>query len=182
MSSSATSSRTRVLSESAHQTLSGLGEDVPYHGGCQTIRCVALSESSSSDSEASVDIPQILESTEAMEFLGFSAGAAAAILERFLDGSKNIPDEDILDYAKGHVRSAPDAGTVEDDWNSAMASMGISQALRDQILDPKFSELRLTRNAQFLVLDTIEAKFMFLSSLDTNVLGSKPTDQGLISL
>ena len=44
------------------------------------------------------------------------------------------------------------AGT-EDDWNSAMAAIGITQSLYEQILKPGFSDLRLTCNAQCWVID-----------------------------
>ena len=180
---SSTSTRTRVLSESAHRTLSEFGEDVPLHNGWQRIRCVALSESSSStDSDASIDIPELLESTQAMEFLGFAPEAALDIYKRFLNGSKLLPNDSILQYAKGHVRSVPDVGLVEDDWNSAILGMGITQSLCSQILDPEFKDLRLTQNAQFWVLDTIEAKYIFLYSLEQNILKPKPSEQGPVSL
>ena len=42
---------------------------------------------------------------------------------------------------------------AEDDWNSAIAAMGITQSLYEQILDPGFSDLRLTCNAQYWVID-----------------------------
>ena len=151
-------------------------------GGWQTIRCMALSDSSSSDSEASVDVPQSLESPEAMEFLGFTHEAALEIFQRFQNASTILDDDCILEYAKGHVRSVPDVGCPEDDWTSAMIAMGITQALCQQILDPRFTDLRLTQNACFWVLDTIEVKYDFLLSLDDNVLGSKPSDQDLATL
>ncbi len=142
---------------------------------------MALSDASSSGSEASVDVPQFLESAEAMEFLGFTPEAALEIFQRFQDASTILDDDGILDYAKGHVRSVPHVGCPEDDWTSAMIAMGITQTLCQQILDPRFTDLRLTQNACFWVLDTIKAKYDFLLSLDDNILGSKPSDQGPVT-
>ena len=173
---------TQVLSQSAYHILSDSGEDIPIHGGWQTLRCIALSESSSSSSEASVEIPTFLESKEAMEFLGFTTEAAKGIYERFEKASQHIEGESILDYAKGRIRSVPDVGCLEDDWNGAILAMGITETLCKQILDPEFTDLRLTQNARYWVIDTIEAKFSFLTSLNMNVLGSRPSDHGPVSL
>ena len=175
-------SRTRVLRDSTRQILLELGEDVPCHGGWQTIPCMVLSDSSSSDFEASVEVPQYLESVEAMEFLGFTSEAALGIFQRFEDASAVIEDECILEYAKGQVRPVPDVGCPEDDWTSAMIAMGITQTLCQQILDPQFTDLRLTQNARFWVLNTIEAKFDFLLALNGIILGSTPRDLGPLSL
>lgn len=175
--------QTQVLDQSTYHLLSESGEYISIRDGWQTIRCVALSESSTSDSEGSVEVPTVFESLETLEFLGFKLEAGKEILARrgnALDHGEEDPC--ILDFAKGHIRSVPDIGCPEDDWNSAMLAMGITQTLCDQILDPEFSDIRLTQNARHWVIDTIAAKYFFLTSLNTNILGSKPSDQGPVSL
>ena len=117
-----------------------------------------------------------------MEFLGFTAEAALDIFQRFQDVSTFNEDDCILEYAKGHVRSVPGVGCPEDDWTSAMIVMGITQNLCQQVLDPRFTDLRLTQNARSWVLDTIKAKFDFLLALDNVILGSTPSEQGSMSL
>lgn len=179
---SSSSTQTQVLNQSTYHLLSESGEYITFRDGWQTIRCVALSESSSSDSEGSVEVPTVLESLETLEFLGFTPEAGKNILERFENALDLIEDPCILDYAKGHVRSVPDVGCPDDDWNSAMLAMGITQTLCNKILDPEFTDLRLTQNARYWVIDTIEAKFLFLTTLNANVLGSKLSDQGPVSL
>ena len=179
---SSTLEQTQVLSQPVYHIFSESGEDIPIRGRWQTIRCAALSDSSSSSSEASLEIPMFLESAEAMEFLGFTREAARDIFERFENASRSIEDEYILDYAKGHVRSVPDVGCPNDDWHSAIIAMGITPTLCEQILDPEFTDLRLTQNARYWVIDTIVAKYLFLASLDNNVLGLRPSDQGPVSL
>ena len=153
-----------------------------FRDGWQTIRCVALSESSSSESEGSIEIPTVLESLETLEFLGFTLEAGKTILERFENAFNVIEDPYLLAFIKAHVRSIPDVGCPEDDWQAAILAMGITQTLSNKILDPEFRNLRLTQNARYWVLDTIEAKYLFLTSLNTNVLGSKASAQGPVSL
>ena len=63
-----------------------------------------------------------------------------------------------------------------------MLAMGITQTLCHQILDPHFTDLRLTQNARFWVLDTIKAKFDFLLALDGIILRTTPRDLGPMSL
>ena len=180
--SSSTSGQTRILSDSAHQLLLRFGEHVSYRGGWQTIPSGGLWDSGTSDPEASVELPQFLESAEAMEFLGFTPEAALAIVQRFKDDSTFIKDDCILEYAKDQVTSSPDVGCPEDDWTSAIIAMGITQTLCQQILDPQFTDLRLTQTAYFWVFDTIKAKFDFLLALDGIILGYTPRALGPLSL
>ena len=179
---SSSSTLTQVLNKATYQVLSESGEYVAIRDGWQTIRCVALSESSSSDSEGSIEVPIVIESLETLEFLGFTPEAGKRILARFEDASDLMEDAYLLDFAKGQIRSVPDVGCPEDDWNSAILAMGITQTLSDKIMDPEFRDLRLTQNARYWVIDIIEAKFLFLTSLDTNVLGSRASAQGPVSL
>ena len=169
---SSPSIQTPVLSQSAYHLLSEAGKNVTIRDGWQTIRCAALSASTSSDLEASIEVPTVLESLETLEFLGFTPEAGKDILERFHNASELIEDPCFLDYVKGRVTSVPDVGCPEDDWNAAMLAMGITQTLCDNILDPEFTDLLLTQDASYWVIDTIEAKFMFLTSLNAKVLRS----------
>lgn len=170
---SSPSVQTQVLSQSAYHLLSESGENITIRDGWQTIRCAALSASSSSDSEASTEVPIVVESLETLEFLGFTPEAGKAILELFnkASGSSEVPC--FLEYVKGHVMSMPDVGCPEDDWNAAILAMGITQTLCDKILDPEFTNILLTETASYWVIDTIEAKFEFLKSLNTKVLRSR---------
>lgn len=109
--------------------------------GWQIIRVAAVSESSS-DSDASVKIPELLESPEAMQFLVFTGKAAAEIYERYLQGSARFAGEEIIGYAKGHIRSDTYVGVELDDLDAALASMGIKSDMRLQIMDPKLEHIR----------------------------------------
>ena len=126
---------------------------------------------------SSSSIPTVLESLETLEFLGFTPEAGKRILERFNNSLELIPEPYILDYIKAHIRSFRDVGCLEDDWNSTMLAMGVTQTLCDKILDPEFTNLRLTQNAQYWVIDTMEAKFHFLKSLDANILPPMQQEQ-----
>lgn len=177
------SNLTQVLNKSTYDVLSESGENVAIRDGWQTIKCITLSESSSPDqSEGSIEVPTVIESLETLQFLGFTPEAGRRILARFEDASDLMEDPYLLDFAKGQIRSVPDVGCPEDDWNGAILAMGITQTLSDKILDPEFRDLRLTQNASYWVRDTIEAKFLFLTSLDSNILGLRASAQGPVSL
>ncbi len=128
--------------------------------GWQIIRAAAVSEFSS-DSDASVKIPELLESPEAMQFLGFTEKAAAEIYDRYLQGSARFAGEEIFGYAKDHIRSDTDASAESDDWDETLASMGIKSDMRLQIMDSEFEHIRLTANAIHWALKTIQAKYHF---------------------
>ena len=165
--------QTQILSQSAYHLLSESGGNITIGDGWQMNRCTAfLASSSPSNSEKIVKVPIVLESLETLDFLGFTPEAGKDVLERYLNALELIEDPCFLDYAKGHVRSVPDVGCPEDDWNSAILAMGITQTLCDNILDPEFTDMRPTQNAQYWVIDMIEAKFLFLISLNTKVLRS----------
>ncbi|KAL8907601.1 MAG: hypothetical protein Q9207_001338 [Kuettlingeria erythrocarpa] len=165
---------TRVISSEASAYLALEGNSSVSEGGWLRLRVrdVSLSSSSSSDQdEARVTIPTILESVQALIFIGFHDQAANAIMHRYTLASAHEENPDILSFAKGHVRSAGDASLPWDDWEAAMAEMGVKTSLQDAIMDPRFEALRLTQSAMFWVLDTITTKYMYLLSLDREVLG-----------
>ena len=173
---------TKVISSEASRWLSEIGEEIVVTRGWLRLRTSEVS-SSSSDSNATIDIPQALETAETLRFLGFTSTATEAIFNRFEQACTDFPESTILDFAKGRVRSSTDASTTEDDWASAIDRMGINTALRDQIIDQRFEDLRLTKSARFWVLDTVVAKYRFLEGLDMMVLGRKRNpDTGYTSL
>ncbi|KAL8719253.1 MAG: hypothetical protein Q9225_003712 [Loekoesia sp. 1 TL-2023] len=108
--------------------------------------------------------------------------AAERILSRFSRVLSKEDDPELIEFIKGHVRSFPDAATGEEDWDEAMANMGIKAAVRNQIMLPAYQDLRETCTALDWVLDTVDAKYHYLKYLSGTVLGSsKKTGQGFIS-
>ncbi|KAL8727017.1 MAG: hypothetical protein Q9166_006315 [cf. Caloplaca sp. 2 TL-2023] len=159
--------RSSVLSSEASTRLTELGEDVTASDGWLHLRAKSLS--SSSESDAFVNIPQDLESRETLSFLGFTEYASSIIYDRFLN-SPDLYDAELIDFAKAHIRSTDDAATPEDNWVEAMLRMGIKTSLCEAIMDPTFADLRVTQTASFWVLDVITTKYMFLQDITSMVL------------
>lgn len=171
---------TQILSSEASTHLTENGDEPLQVGGWIRLR---VSSVSSSDSEDIVNVPAVLESLEALIFIGFTDHAAERIFSRFSQVLSMEDDSELIEFIKGHVRSFPDAASGEEDWHEAMANMGIKAAVRNQIMLPAYQDLRETRTALYWVLDTLDAKYHYLKHLSGTVLGSsKETDQGFVSL
>ncbi|KAI4251211.1 MAG: hypothetical protein L6R42_008468 [Xanthoria sp. 1 TBL-2021] len=165
---------TRVISSEASAQLSLNGDSPISEGGWFHIRVRDISSSSSSSSEEAeprVTIPAVLESVQALSFIGFTDRAADQIMYRHSLVSAHRDDVDILSFAKGHIRSAKDASLPWENWRDAMDEMGVKNSVQEAIMLPQFESLRLTQSAMFWVLDTISAKYMYLQSIDREVLG-----------
>ncbi|KAL8920175.1 MAG: hypothetical protein Q9208_006421 [Pyrenodesmia sp. 3 TL-2023] len=164
---------TPIISSEASAHISLSAEPPVSEGGWIQLRVRDISSSSSSSEEAEsrITIPTVLESVEALSFIGFNAHAADRIMHRYNLASAHEADLNLLGFAKGHVRSARDASLPWEDWETAMEEMGVKISLQRAIMDPHFEALRLTQSAMFWVLDTITAKYMYLQSLDREVLG-----------
>ncbi|KAL8749360.1 MAG: hypothetical protein Q9199_007735 [Rusavskia elegans] len=165
---------TRVISSEASAQLSLNGDSPISEGGWFHIRVRDISSSSSSSSEEAeprVTIPAVLESVQALSFIGFTDRAADQIMYRHSLVSAHRDDVDILSFAKGHIRSANDASLPWENWRDAMDEMGVKDSVQEAIMLPQFESLRLTQSAMFWVLDTISAKYMYLQSIDGEVLG-----------
>lgn len=163
------STYTAILSEQAFRRLSESGEEPEESSGWLTVKCGSIS-SSSSDEEALISIPQTLESVQGLEFLGFSSSAAEEILDAYQAASAQIPNDDILTHAKIHIRYAHDATLDTDDWDGALVDMGLKHELRQNILYPEFAALRRKESAKYWALDTLNARYAFLRSINDYVL------------
>ena len=171
---------TEVLSEKAFRRLVERGEWYRWEGGSRSgwikLRVLAVYPShpralSPSADDAVISVPRILQSTATLDFLGFTEAASAEIFETFQMNSKHPGYvKDMFAYARAHVNIAEYYSRRKDDWASIIEEMGIRPAVRDQILDDRFKELRMTESARFWVLDTIKAKYEFLMALETRIL------------
>ena len=135
------------------------------HDGIRQISRSSIFTSSSSDhsSDSGVDvrrdlcIPDILNSPQTIEWLGFSRGAASlhwhVWLERPRDWMVDF-EEMLIDEIRD---SDKDAEGLAEDWDGVMRSWGINDKLRNAILDDEFTDIRTTASAKFWVIDTIEA-------------------------
>lgn len=171
---------TQVISEQAFRKLVERGEWFRWEGGSRfgwiKLRVSAIypgypEASSPSANDATISVPHILESAATLQFLGFTAAASAEIVETFLMNSKHPGfEKDIFAYARAHVCISDYYSHRKDDWTATIDGMGIRLAVRDQILDARFRDLRMTESARFWVLDTMKAKYEFLKALDSRIL------------
>lgn len=167
--SSKSTTTTKVLSQSSLSKLAASGSDIEVYDGWRYILNKHYLSESSSSNDSIVAIPDELESVQTLKFLGFTEKAAELTLERFQRVQREWPDEELIAHAKGTVRSGKDAVDDGDDWDEAMHSMGIDDLLRGRILDPRYTNIRLTETAMHWVIDTITDLYEFLDSFDFNM-------------
>ena len=162
-----------ILSTKAIESISEPGENILRFDGWIRIRTAKIS--SSDDAEATVDLPSDLDSENTLRFLGFAAETAFKIFDRYVEYRTRFPQMTVFELAKSHVRSCQDVALVTEDWASALDAMGIQESLRNAILHPDYEAIRLTESASYWVLDTIHAKWLYLSTLESAVLKPKET-------
>jgi len=167
----------RTLSTAAE--VSATARDVSRKRGFTSISRSSYSSSSSGSSisdEEAVDIPEVLNSRETLEFCGLSAEISSCIYDSW-EQQQQIPGElgygnDVITEAKYFVTKMAereDAWLPEHDWRRALANMGASRRLCDAILDESFTNLRKTQSASYWVLNTIEIAWEFLEGLDKRI-------------
>ncbi|GJC99026.1 hypothetical protein CH63R_11085 [Colletotrichum higginsianum IMI 349063] len=62
-----------------------------------------------------------------------------------------------------------DAIDGDDDWHTALRGMGISDDMRQRIMNPEFTDIRLTGSASYWALDILQEAFDFLSVLSDRI-------------
>ena len=127
--------------------------------GYRTVSLMSYS-SSSEESEASFELPENLNSVACLEFVGFSALAAEKIFATWEAGQRGplSIDSSLLDEALCHIKANArhlDAWDNDDDWQTALSTMGISMEMCERILDPKFAAIRLTGCACSWATDSV---------------------------
>lgn len=137
--------------------------------------------STTSSSSSFVSIPDHLISFATLLHLGYNSQTATHIWENWNNWPSWGPmreSDDIeygvpfIDFAKGHIGSALD--TCEDDdaqWFHCMELYGISNELREAIMDPKFRQIRLTESCKFWVQDTFKLRYRGLKALHYHLRG-----------
>ncbi|KAL8712608.1 MAG: hypothetical protein Q9220_003139 [cf. Caloplaca sp. 1 TL-2023] len=169
---------TSIVSAESALLLHEVGQDPLSRPGW--IKIWAKSLSGSDDSEETFDLPSTLESIETLQFMGFDERTSAEIFARFQTSSA-YSEATIISFAESHIRHSKNASLPEEDWFAAFTDMGLKPSLRGQIMDPRFADLRLCESAQHWALDTIEAKYVFLESVD-ELVASKANRRKKIAL
>lgn len=121
-------------------------------------------------------IPELLESIETLEYLGFTGARAREVWTTY---RAQLQDEDLawgffdhaLDQAEPH--DVEDAHCASDDWADCMTKIGIDAHVQKAILLPEFSDLRYTASCKFWIKDTMKLRWSSLITLDEQVTSAK---------
>lgn len=123
--------------------------------------------------EERIEIPVYLDSLEFLHFAGLEDAAAQQIHASWrakCDGNKNetLPIyQEAVTYIKRRAR-LHDAVRPTQDWDGALKNLGVTDKLRQAIMDPKFEHVRLTKCACYWAADSVKEAYFFLLFLDLN--------------
>ncbi|KAK3346951.1 hypothetical protein B0T25DRAFT_634264 [Lasiosphaeria hispida] len=168
---------TRTLTPAAEMSAAARG--APRKRGFTSISRSSYSSSSSGSSSFDddiIDIPEVLDSSETLQFCGLNAEVSNRIFESWQQ-FQQTPGElgygmSIFGEAKHFVKrmaEREDAWLPEHDWRCALTGMGADQRLCDAILNSAFDDVRKTRSASYWVLDTLNIGSEFLEGLDKRI-------------
>ena len=114
------------------------------------------------------DLPIHFHSVASVEWCGFNSGTAQNIFHRY----HNRPDKDnnpdsLYDYMDAHIRSADPGNQLSTD--AAFGRMGLSQSIRNSIMNPRFEEVRGTETVTYWAQDTVRVNYKTLERLMSNL-------------
>jgi hypothetical protein len=172
-------SSVRVISAGSLALLLARGDAAQLENGYRKISNSSYMSLDSTDSQATVQIPEEINSINTLEFLELTPQIASQLFTRFTALKESDPERaDILEVAKQHVESIAGNAFVEnDDWCGLMQRIGVTQKFQIRIMDPAFKAWRLTSSAKDLILWMMDERFFFLLSLD-NIIQTAPKHAG----
>lgn len=169
----------RVFSETSLQFLEAIGERIQVSGGYRTL---SLSTVASAESDETINIPDVLNSAETLEFCGLSSEVSRHLYDKWLNVTSKIEPGQLghgmplislaREYIEGKGRQC-NALTERDGWNEALEQQGLHPTTRGRILDVRFKNIRLTQSASYWALDTLNLSWEFLEGLDQRIQKTK---------
>ena len=170
------SSSTRVISNTSLEFLEQIGNSIELRGGYRTF---SLQTVSSFHSDDTIEVPDVLNSTEALQFCGLQTNIADQLYQNWWAGSKPFgpgQGDSVIEYARSYIKAKSRARNglrQSDDWDAALRFQGINEEVRRRILDPRFKNIRLTQSASEWALDTLNTAWEFLDGLDASLQKAK---------
>ena len=162
----------KVFSEESLHILRVRGNDTTVRSGFHGVSNTSYASESSVDYQATVYIPEDLESIETLHFLEFVPDTASMIWNSLLLRRQKEPHRaDNLNEAKKHISACEDAIWVGDDWIGTMEAMGLDKSFQARLMHPRFDDMRLSATLKDSVYDMLDMRFEFLSNLDDVVKG-----------
>lgn len=168
----------KILSAPTINILRARGEGV-QQGGYRAVSNTSYATSDSLHSEATVLIPDELESPETFEFLEFNHTTAAIIWERPKDSQNQFSQwADVVTSAKSHVRDIAGHDTTsedDNDWMDVMRKKGLTSNFQARIMTSKMKSIRLSDSLKDWIWQMFEMRYEFLRTLD-KVLQAPPVN------
>jgi hypothetical protein len=170
-------SSTRVISEGSLRFLMEVGNNINVQRGFRTI---SLHTISSYHGDDTIEVPDVLNSSESLQFCGLDTQVADMLFQNWIRDNEQMGPGSLgygrrvialaREYIKGMSRAGNGNALREsDDWVEALKRQGIKESTRNRILDPNFKNIRLSRSAAEWALDTLELSWEFLDGLDERV-------------
>lgn len=157
----------KVLSDNAIHVLRTRGDNPQLQNG---YRAVSNTSYSPEDSvyKATVLLPDYLHSFETLKFLELNDVTAQLLWDQFCRDFDENPDwASVHKLARRFITHVPgNAWAEEDDWLGAFEAMGLSRNFVARIMDDEFKDMRLSGSAKQWVLEMMEMRFEFLTTID----------------
>lgn len=173
---SSSSASLKVLSASTLDILRARGEGF-RQGGYRAVSNTSYASQDSLDSEATVLIPDELESLKTFRFLEFNHTTALILWERYRNGKIEFPEwSNVVTAAKAHVRTVVGYNTTsenDNEWVNVMRRIGLSSNFQARIMKPEWRSMRLAGSLKTWIWELFEARYDFLRTLDS-VLQTPP--------
>ena len=155
----------RTISNTVESHLLALGAPTSTANGWRLLSTTSYT-SFSTDTDATIEIPEFINGVETLKFIGFHDEATEETWHNFCLVRERVGDDaSLIHIAKARVRRGTDAYEFHHDWDAAMATMGIGPALRACILTPGYEDIRFSKSAMEWVVEPIEHRYEFLKSL-----------------
>lgn len=168
-----TQSGRRVLSLSTISQLDEQGQGTSVENGFRKVSNSSYMSASSLDSQATVLIPEYLDSLETVQFLEFQKPTAELLYARF---QATDPDDergpDLIRIITEHVNGTNGDAIAEDSdqvWIEVLTRMGMTANFRARVMTNEFRDMRDMGSAKEWVLYMIEMRWSFLNDLDSVV-------------
>jgi hypothetical protein len=166
------SSSFKVLSAPTINILRARGEG-SQQGGYRAVSNTSYATADSLDSEATVLIPDELESLETLQFLEFNHTTAVIIWERLKNLQIEFPEwANVLASAKSHVRGIAGHDITsenDDEWVDVMRKIGLTSNFQARMMTSQMRSMRLSGSLKDWIWQMFEMRYEFLLTLD-NVL------------
>lgn len=162
------SSGAKVLSAPTLDILRARGEGTKQ-GGYRAVSKTSYADYL--DSEATLLVPDELESLETLEFLEFNHTTAVIVWERFKNLQVQFPESaDIVAAAKSHVRGIAGHDTTsenDDEWVDVMREIGLTSKFQARIMASEMRDMRLSGSLIDWIWQMFEMRYEFLLNLDS---------------